>query len=258
MLKTFFINIIGGKNFFIYKILSAFNVSITNYIKIFSLINKNSYLIFFYCIIKSQLFISFNPVKPSEKLDFQKKYSFKYPDFFSNYFNIWNNFLFKLSRFKYLELGTFEGRSALFVSELKNCEKIICVDPYIEYAESEKYEFKMSDVFNSVDQKLKKIKHKKINLIRKTSDDFFFENKEFFDVIYIDGYHQYDYVKRDFINSLNFLKKDGILICDDFLWFKYKKQNDNPIIAILDCYNQNKKNLEVLFISNQIIFKKLN
>ena len=116
----------------------------------------------------------------------------------------------------------------------------------------------MSDVFNSVDQKLKKIKHKKINLIRKTSDDFFFENKEFFDVIYIDGYHQYDYVKRDFINSLNFLKKDGILICDDFLWFKYKKQNDNPIIAILDCYNQNKKNLEVLFISNQIIFKKLN
>lgn len=258
MLKTFFIKMIGGKNFVIYKILSAFNVSIINYRKIFFLIKKNSYLIFFYYILKSQLFISFYPVKSFEKKDFQNKYSFKFPDFFSNYFNVWKNFLSKLNRIKYLELGTFEGRSALFVSELENCEKIVCVDPYIEYAESEKYEFKMLDVFNSIDQNLKQIKNKNINLIRKTSDDFFIENKENFDVIYIDGYHQYDYVKRDFINSFNCLKKNGILICDDFLWFKYKKKNDNPIIAILDCYYQYKKNLEVLFISNQIIFKKLN
>ncbi len=257
MIKTFFIKIIGGKKFVLYKIVSAFKVSIINFSKIFFLININSYLVFFYCILKSQIFISFNPVKPSQKHEFQNKYSFIYPDFFSNYFNVWNKFLSELNRIKYLELGTFEGRSALFVSELKNCEQIVCVDPYIEYPESEKYEFKMSDVFNSIDQNLKKIKNKNINLIRKKSDEFFKENEEKFDVIYIDGYHQYDYVKRDFLNSFNCLKKNGILICDDFLWFKYKEKNNNPIIAILDCYYQYKKDLEVLFVSNQIIFKKL-
>jgi len=65
-------------------------------------------------------------------------------------------------------------------------------------------------------------------------------------------------VKRDFINSLNCLKKGGLLICDDFLWFSYAELEENPIGAILECYENNKTDLEILFINYQIIFKKLN
>ena len=123
---------------------------------------------------------------------------------------------------------------------------------------SEKYEFSMIDVFKSLDQKLKKLKRKQIKLIKKKSDDFFIENKEFFDVIYIDGDHRYEFLKRDFYNSINCLNKDGILICDDFLWFKFENNNENPINAILDCYYHQRKKLKIIFVSNQIIFKKLN
>jgi len=57
---------------------------------------------------------------------------------------------------------------------------------------------------------------------------------------------------------MNCLKINGILICDDFLWFKYKKLEDNPTKAILECYYKYQKNLNILFINNQINFKKIN
>ena len=57
---------------------------------------------------------------------------------------------------------------------------------------------------------------------------------------------------------MNCLEKNGILICDDFLWFYYKKIEHNPIRAILECYYKYKKDLKILFIGHQIIFKKIN
>ena len=80
------------------------------------------------------------------------------------------------------------------------------MDPYLEYDDSQKYNFKMSEVYESVNEKFNK--NKNICLIRKKSDDFFQNNQEFFEVIYIDGHHQYEYVKRDFEHSINCLKKN--------------------------------------------------
>ena len=44
--------------------------------------------------------------------------------------------------------------------------------------------------------------------IKKTSDEFFESNKKNFDIIFIDGLHEYDQVKRDIKNSIKFLNKD--------------------------------------------------
>lgn len=52
---------------------------------------------------------------------------------------------------------------------------------------------------------------------RKTSDDFFKNNQETFDLIFIDGLHHYDQVKRDFINSLSILNKNGFIVIHDTL-----------------------------------------
>lgn len=52
---------------------------------------------------------------------------------------------------------------------------------------------------------------------RTTSDIFFKTNKKKFDVIFIDGLHEYKQCQRDCINSLKFLKPNGIIIFHDFL-----------------------------------------
>ena len=51
--------------------------------------------------------------------------------------------------------------------------------------------------------------------IRKTSDDFFRNNKFFFDIIFIDGDHRYSQVQNDIINSIRCLKKNGIILIHD-------------------------------------------
>lgn len=52
---------------------------------------------------------------------------------------------------------------------------------------------------------------------RMTSDEFFEQNVETFDVIFIDGLHHYDQVSRDVENALNVLNDGGIIIIHDML-----------------------------------------
>tara|TARA_Y100000590_G_C15336770_1_gene869877 strand:+ start:16 stop:735 length:720 start_codon:yes stop_codon:yes gene_type:complete len=83
----------------------------------------------------------------------------------------------------YLEIGCFDDELFNHV----NCEKKVGVDPYTG------------------------------GTLRKTSDDFFLENKENFDCIFIDGLHHYKQVKKDIDNSLNYLNDDGIIFVHDCL-----------------------------------------
>jgi SAM-dependent methyltransferase len=48
-----------------------------------------------------------------------------------------------------------------------------------------------------------------------TSDEFFKNNKETFDLIFIDGLHHADQVKQDIYNALSVLNKKGVIICHD-------------------------------------------
>jgi hypothetical protein len=51
--------------------------------------------------------------------------------------------------------------------------------------------------------------------IRDTSDNFFKNNSDKFDIIFIDGLHEYDQVKRDINNSIKFLNNDGVIYLHD-------------------------------------------
>ena len=50
-----------------------------------------------------------------------------------------------------------------------------------------------------------------------TSDEFFLNNNDKFDIIFIDGLHQYEQVIKDVKNSLNCLTKNGIILLHDCL-----------------------------------------
>jgi hypothetical protein len=73
------------------------------------------------------------------------------------------------------------------------------------------------------DQVFSKIKiEKKIGVdpvsggtIRENSDNFFKKNIIRFDIIFIDGLHEYDQVKKDINNSLSFLNDNGVIFLHD-------------------------------------------
>jgi len=88
--------------------------------------------------------------------------------------------------------------------------------------------------------------------VRKTSDDFFKENKSTFDIVFIDGLHTYEQVKKDILNSVNCLLDEGIILVHDCMPDslgkqavpRYKMQwNGDVWKAIVDLRQQ--ENLEI-------------
>ena len=88
--------------------------------------------------------------------------------------------------------------------------------------------------------------------VRKTSDDFFKENKSSFDIVFIDGLHTYEQVKKDILNSINCLLDEGIILVHDCMPDslgkqavpRYKMQwNGDVWKAIVDLRQQ--ENLEI-------------
>lgn len=51
--------------------------------------------------------------------------------------------------------------------------------------------------------------------VRMTTDDFFTQNTETFDIVFIDAYHHHDQVLRDFENSLKVLNPGGTVVLHD-------------------------------------------
>tara|TARA_R100000544_G_scaffold37198_2_gene27781 strand:+ start:312 stop:890 length:579 start_codon:yes stop_codon:yes gene_type:complete len=67
-----------------------------------------------------------------------------------------------------------------------------------------------------------------------TSDDFFKQNKDKFDIVFIDGLHWSEQVYKDITNSLEVLNDGGYIICHDM----------NPHSEFIQRYPQPKKESE--------------
>jgi len=88
--------------------------------------------------------------------------------------------------------------------------------------------------------------------VRKTSDDFFKENKSNFDIVFIDGLHTYEQARKDILNSVNCLLDEGVILVHDCMPDslgkqavpRYKMQwNGDVWKAIVDLRQQ--ENLEI-------------
>lgn len=161
---------------------------------------------------------------------------------------------FKSKNNKILEIGSFEGISSIyFIKNFKN-SFLTCVDPFTGSDEhvyiKDKHILEKNFDFNlnELKDKFEKVKTK--------SENYFNSNLNMFDIIYIDGSHEYFNVYNDAICSFKFCKKGGYLIFDDYFWTFYKNEK-NPLLAINKFYSEKKKSLQLLFLGQQIIFKKL-
>jgi hypothetical protein len=63
---------------------------------------------------------------------------------------------------------------------------------------------------------------------RMTSDEFFAANKQKFDIIFIDGLHQYAQVKNDLLNSIQVLNDTGVILVHDCLPLSFRAQLPFP------------------------------
>jgi hypothetical protein len=123
----------------------------------------------------------------------------------------------------YLEIGAFYGANLLSVAKTygvhSDC-KLHCIDPWVDYDEYPEYKNEQSSIYEAFMMNLQSSGIKdKITVhrgysnteINKLEDDFF-------DIIYIDGNHEPEYVLEDAVLSFRKLKKDGIMIFDDYGW----------------------------------------
>ena len=186
-------------------------------------------------------------------------------DYFSRNVFDWIDVLqdYKTNKFEYLEIGSFEGNSAMFVLEnFKNCF-LTCVDSWkqleLNSDSREGYEhLPIINIENNFDDNLKTYpdRYKKEKIF---SDLFFRKNKKFFDVVFIDGSHFADNVFKDCKNSWPILKKDGILILDDYFWKGYKKLEQNPAFAVNKFLKEISKEYKIIRLTKfQLFLKKLN
>lgn len=60
---------------------------------------------------------------------------------------------------------------------------------------------------------------------RMTSDAFFADNKQMFDIVFIDGMHSYEQVRKDVYNSLKFLNVGGTIVMHDLLPTSWEQEH---------------------------------
>jgi predicted O-methyltransferase YrrM len=130
------------------------------------------------------------------------------------------------SPIQYLEIGTFYGVHAIQVSEkLTNSEsKLYCIDPWEDYTEYTEYKGQQNKIWNAFNENLSKCENRnKFEIHRGFSDDIVptFQD-ELFDIVYVDGNHETEYVYRDGCMSFQKLKKGGYIIFDDYDWKETK------------------------------------
>jgi predicted O-methyltransferase YrrM len=136
----------------------------------------------------------------------------------------WLNFVHVTENpIKYLEIGTFYGANLLSVADsycLNKDSELYCIDPWIDYDEYSEYKNEQNNIYNTFLNNINNSNCKdKIKIHRGFSNveiPKFLDN--YFDIIYIDGNHEPEYVLEDAVLSFRKLKSDGYLIFDDYGW----------------------------------------
>lgn len=122
-----------------------------------------------------------------------------------------------------LEIGSFEGRSAIYMLETLPSCNVTCVDTFqgsMEHSEKEK-ENLLSRFLKNVQSF---IDAKRLSVFVGDSKQVLSEFhvrpdvKKLFDLIYVDGDHTSAGVINDLVRAWEILRPGGILIMDDYLW----------------------------------------
>ena len=189
------------------------------------------------------------------------KLNFDYKDLFSNNIPSWlyifDEYKILNKKMNVLEIGAYEGRSSFFLLKTLKNINLTCVDtfkPFHELQENDITKFKK--IFFNFKKNISQYSDK-VKIIKKKSSFFFNKNFEKFDLIHIDGSHEFKDVKNDAKEAFKILKNKGIIIFDDFLWQNNQALKESITYAILEFVNMNKNKIQILYVNYQLIIQKI-
>jgi predicted O-methyltransferase YrrM len=141
----------------------------------------------------------------------------------TNWFPVIPKTDFENKKIKYLEIGTLHGANVISVGKTYGCHpesELYCIDPWIDYNDYPEYKTTQEDTYNTFLRNIDNFGQKdKIKIKRGFSDQEIVKFEDnFFDIIYIDGNHEPEYVLEDAVLSFRKLKVGGIMIFDDYGW----------------------------------------
>ena len=154
-------------------------------------------------------------------------------------FPLWTQLLapFRQRRTSILEVGSYEGRSAIFfLNYLPSCH-LTCVDvfatyPYVEYWPDIARE--MPNIERRFDANLAEF-GPRVRKIKATSagslPELLVAGAQY-DIIYVDGDHRASAVLMDLLLAWPLLKTDGVLIVDDYEFDARADERDRPKLGV--------------------------
>ena len=218
---------------------------------------KLTFKYFKYLLIFFFLFPYIQKINNKFKKKLSKQRTFT-KDWFSKNIYFWLILFKKNSLFQkkneILEIGTYEGFSAVFILYFLKNSHLTIVDTFKGGPEQKGIK-NFSNLRKKFNKNIKKFK-KRTFIYEGSSDSFFENNKKNFDLIYVDGAHDYKSVLTDSINSFKYLRKNGLLIFDDYFW-RFYEDGKNPINAINSFLKKIKKRYKIEFLTTQLAIKKI-
>lgn len=111
-----------------------------------------------------------------------------------------------------VEIGTFKGENAKNILGRLKIKTLYLVDPYIKYSEYHDFEYRDIDdnLFSEAKRMVRKYKNN-VEFIRKFSSDAISDIPDNLDFVYIDGNHDYKFVKKDIELYYPKVKPGGVI-----------------------------------------------
>jgi len=163
----------------------------------------------------------------------------------------WTSLIAGAPGVKILEVGSFEGRSAVWWLEHVlggRGSMLTCVDPWNWPDHPDAYErFK-----DNVDPWLEKVEI----VAHESRRALGFMPDESYDVVYVDGSHEGRDACLDVLMSVPLLKVGGLLICDDYDW-SAEGLVDQPSVGYDAALKMNCDRMEVFHCDYQLAARRL-
>jgi hypothetical protein len=119
-----------------------------------------------------------------------------------------------------LEIGSYEGLSSVFFADNfleREGSSLTCVDPFLRIPNNDHADYLQNNQERSFDINITRCDNSnKIKVFKITSDEFFANNKKKFNLIYIDGCHEPEFISRDMENAFKCLDENGIMWMNDY------------------------------------------
>lgn len=181
----------------------------------------------------------------------QVNYNFS-TDWFSRHIPIWENIFAELKPSKILEIGSYEGRSTVWMIERMEHGTIVCIDIWEDDEIRSRFLSNIKEAM-AISKVIPQI-------FDRPSSEFLamtYNSRQLYDLIYIDGSHTANDVVSDAVGSFHVCRSGGVIIFDDYGGGELGGEpQDSPRIAIdafLKCF---KREIEIIHKDYQVAVRK--